>query len=491
MKTDLMNIIFGMKVRKARTEMKLSLGQFAELCELSPSYLTEIEKGRKYPKREKIFKISQATGIDYDELVSIRLGPSLNYLETALQSPFLSQFPFEEFGIDLGELVEALTQAPTKASALFHALFQIGQRYDMKEEHFLRAVLRSHQELNDNYFPEIEQVAEEAIQKYQLLRPIHFDQLRMVMEEQYHYQLDQGKLSEHPHLYTYRSILVKQKPPQLLLNARLTDAQRTFLLAREMGYGMMGLKKRSLTSPPDELTSFEQVLNDFKASYFAGALLMPRSALLADFGRFFAQETWQPDLLATLLPRYNASPEMLLYRASELLPEHFGVDLHCLRFFGEENRYYLAHQLNMNQLPLPNGFAVREHFCRRWLSVGLLRELPANPSADSLHVGIQYSHYYGRPDQFLCIGFARPLRLRTPHTTSVILGFRVNSELARTIHFLDDPAIPHTIINDTCERCPLSAEQCTLRAVPHRFYDAEQAQRDRTRALQDLLAELR
>jgi hypothetical protein len=28
---------------------------------------------------------------------------------------------------------------------------------------------------------------------------------------------------------------------------------------------------------------------------------------------------------------------------------------------------------------------------------------------------------------------------------------------------VDDPAIPMAIINETCERCPLTAEQCPVR----------------------------
>ena len=36
-----------------------------------------------------------------------------------------------------------------------------------------------------------------------------------------------------------------------------------------------------MTSAPERVDSFEQVLNDFKASYFAGALLVNRERLLA------------------------------------------------------------------------------------------------------------------------------------------------------------------------------------------------------------------
>ena len=117
MRTDLINIIFGMKLRQARTEQGLSLTEFAAQAGMSPSYMTEIEKGRKYPKTDKILRMAQVLGKEYDELVSIRLDPSLKHLESALASPLLQAFPFEEFGFELGDLVGLLTSSPSKVSS--------------------------------------------------------------------------------------------------------------------------------------------------------------------------------------------------------------------------------------------------------------------------------------------------------------------------------------------------------------------------------------
>ena len=89
MSIALVNIIFGMKIRQARTEANLTLTEFAKQAELSPSYATEIEKGRKYPRADKIFKMAEVLGKDYDDLVSIKLDPSLAYLESTLSSSIL------------------------------------------------------------------------------------------------------------------------------------------------------------------------------------------------------------------------------------------------------------------------------------------------------------------------------------------------------------------------------------------------------------------
>ena len=168
MASDLVNIIFGMKLRQARTEADLTLTEFAVQCELSPSYVTEIEKGRKYPRYDKILKMAEVLDKSYDELVSIKLSSSLAHLETALSSSMLRQFPFDEFGIEISDLVALLTRAPDKASALLHAILEIGRRYDMKEEHFLRAALRSFQEIQENYFQDLEDAAVTFTKQYGL-----------------------------------------------------------------------------------------------------------------------------------------------------------------------------------------------------------------------------------------------------------------------------------------------------------------------------------
>ena len=153
---NLVNIIFGMKVRQARMEEGMTLSEFASRCDLSPSYVTEIEKGRKYPRADKIMKIAEALGKEYDDLVSIKLAPTLTYLESTLSSNMLQRFPFDEFGLEAGDLVSLLTREPEKASALLHAILDMIRRYDVGEEDFLRAALRSYQEIHENYFPDIE-----------------------------------------------------------------------------------------------------------------------------------------------------------------------------------------------------------------------------------------------------------------------------------------------------------------------------------------------
>ncbi|MEM9774602.1 MAG: XRE family transcriptional regulator [Chloroflexota bacterium] len=498
MNNQLVNIIFGMKMKQARLDAGLTLTEFAKQSELSPSYVTEIEKGRKYPRTDKIMKIADVLDKEYDDLVSIRLEPPLTHLGTALSSPVLGQFPFDEFGIEMSDIVNVLTRSPDKAGALLHAVSEVGRQFDLQEQHFLWSALRSYQELHDNYFPDLEEAAAEFAAEFDLEEtfPITTDQLITILEKNYRYTIDQDKLEEHSALNGYRSVFIRGRHPQLLLNTKLHPFQIRFLLAREIGYVALKLTDRAKTTPPDQVDSFQQVLNDFRASYFAGALLMPHQAMLDDIQDFFDQKEWVAESLKAMMDKYRVSPENLMYRFSELIPQFFGLPIHYLRVHSQGERYRLARQLNLNRLRVPNGLAADEHFCRHWLVVRLLRELKEKRVAgdstgmDTPVIGVQVSEYLDQKAWFLCFGFAREMPLEG-YDSCGIIGFRIEPNLRNTLHFSTDPEIPQVIINETCERCSLTPAQCSLRAAPPIAVERDSKRLARRKALQELTAELR
>jgi hypothetical protein len=106
--------------------------------------------------------------------------------------------------------------------------------------------------------------------------------------------------------------------------------------------------------------------------------------------------------------------------------------------------------------------------------------------SDQPYVGVQMSEFVESQDKFLCLGFSRELSLLPGVTSSVIVGFRVDPELKNTIRFAYDPAIPQVMINETCERCPLTAEQCRERAVEPTILWEQQKERDRKLALREI-----
>ncbi|MFP5265720.1 MAG: helix-turn-helix domain-containing protein [Blastocatellia bacterium] len=477
-------VIFGMKLRQYREQAGLSLTDLSARTRLSTSYLTEIEHGKKYPKAEKIARMAEALGRNYDDLVSIRLNEELSPLANFLGSPVLHNFPYHLFGISPAQVIELLTRQPAEASSLVNALVGIAEQYNIGVEHLFRAALRSYQELNENYFPEIERAVDAFVRESGIASDptVSYGDLRALIEGRFNYCLDDERLSCHPKLRHFRSVLVTKKnaSPALLINPALTELQKKFILAREIGYRALDLRERAMTSAPERVDSFEQVLNDFKASYFAGALLVNRDRALADMNEFFALDRWHPDHFLAFLGKYDVTPEIFMYRLTELLPQYFGIKLHFLRFNHEGRQFKLVKHLNMSQVLIPGGSGVNEHYCRRWLAIRVLQALEdagGNGGGEPL-VDAQLSHFVDTDARYLCIAMARHLALNPSATSSVSLGFRCDEAFERAVRFANDPAITRLDIDGTCERCRLTPEECRERAAPPYLLELKHARRE-------------
>src|SRR6266480_5232191 len=237
-------VIFGMKLRKFREQAGISLTDLGVRTRLSTSYLAEIEHGKKYPKAEKIARMAEALGRNYDDLVSIRLDEQLSPLSGFLGSAALHNFPFHLFGISPAQVVELMTRQPLEASALVNALVGIAESYNIGVEHLYRSALRSYQELHENYFPDIERAVDEFVLDASIKADptSSYADLRTLIQNRFNYQLDDKQLSKHPQLDHFRSVLVARRgsPPTLLMNQLLTDLQKKFILAREIGYQVLG-----------------------------------------------------------------------------------------------------------------------------------------------------------------------------------------------------------------------------------------------------------
>ncbi|HEX9957002.1 MAG TPA: helix-turn-helix transcriptional regulator, partial [Fibrella sp.] len=157
---DKVRLIFGLKLKQLRADQGLSTYDLADLTGLSPSYLNEIEKGKKYPKTEKIFAIAKALGRDYDSLVSLKVSKQLEPVVELLNSNVLNELPFNLFGIVPGYFLEVMANAPAKLSAFISTIIEIGRNYDLRVEQFYFSVLRTYQAMHDTYFDDLEEQAD-------------------------------------------------------------------------------------------------------------------------------------------------------------------------------------------------------------------------------------------------------------------------------------------------------------------------------------------
>ncbi|MBJ6145947.1 helix-turn-helix domain-containing protein [Hymenobacter sp. BT559] len=469
---QVVRLIFGLKLRELRQERGLSPAELARACDLSVSYLNEIEKGKKYPKADKILSLSKCLGVRYDQLTSTVLPRRLEPIADLLQSQALQEFPLELYGLDPMQLFELIANAPAKMNAFISTLFEIARNYELRQEHFFVAALRSYREMHDNYFEDLEQDAQAFVATNHLTATPPFDlaQLETLLTQHYGYTIDRTTLAGNPVVVAGRLRSVfRPATKTLLMIPTLSRGQQAFVLGRELGFNYLKLKERHYASPnPLEPRSFEEVLNNFRASYFASVLLMEEDSLVRDLRQLFAAPTWQPAAWLALLTRYDVSPEMLMQRIATLLPKHFGLSsLFFLRFDQDQAGapYRLTKELHLSRLHNPHGNEQHEHLCRRWVSLQLLAEgraLP--PTGTTLRLAAaQRSQYLGTDDEYLCFSLAR-LGTATEPAMSVTIGLHCDDNLRQQVAFLPDPALPLITVNETCERCPIA--DCTVRAAP-------------------------
>lgn len=460
-----LRLILGLKIRQNRQNRQYSLKELSGRSGLSISYLNEIEKGKKYPKADKIMAISQALDIPYDDLVSLKLDSELNPLADLLKTSLLQDLPFDLFGIDASDLMSLISEDPTRFSALVATLVEIARNYDVQVEQVFFAALRSYQEVHNNYFSDLENEAERFLQTYDLPsdKGLSPEQLEQILTDTYHYEINYQKLGDYPELRGFRSVFIPGKKPKLFVNNHLLPSQRAFVLGREIGHQFMNLKSRSYTSTWLKVKSFDQVFHHFKASYFAGALLLNRGRLINDLNIFFAKDRLDKEYFLKLLARYNATPEMLLHRIAQLIPEFMEFNqFYFLRFntpLTGPGKYTLTKELHFSRLHGPHGTELHEHYCRRWVTITILEEL-ANHNRDKADhspiIRTQRSHFAGTEDEYLNISLARNLSLNPKKASCVTLGFLINDDFKRKVNFWNDPDISIREVNETCERCGIS-----------------------------------
>ncbi len=484
-------ILFGLKVKQLRQDKGMSFSDLSKKARISVSYLNEIEKGKKFPKADKLAALSAALDVEAEELTSQELSQNMAPVGELLKSNFLNELPLDLFGIELSKVAEIIANAPVRVGAFISTLLELSRNYALKEENFYFGALRAYLELHNNYFEELEKAAQRFMELYELPdnRPLPVARLREILETRFDYDIIDNGLDAYPELAKLRSLFIA-KDKQLLLNGTLTPMQQAFQFGKELGFEMLQLKERASTSSLLRGRVFEEVINHSKAIYFSVALHLPLQSIIDDMKAFFARKRWDGEAFLSIMKRYEASPEMYYHRLTNILPRYFGMDkLFFLRFLHdpETDTFDVDKELHLNRRHHPHSNGLFEHYCRRWVALSLLKDLHQmqreGKYVDNI-VRAQRSRYYGTQDEYLCLTIARPGYPTPNRNVSVTIGILITPEIEQRIGFLDDPAIQRRIVNKTCERCAL--RDCEVRAAKPVIVD----KREEWKKIQARLAEL-
>ncbi len=488
MEEEYIRLVFGLKLKQIRTDKKLSLFGLAKLTGLSKSYLNEIEKGKKYPKTDKIVILSEKLEVTYDHLVSLKLDKNLAPIGEILQSKILKEIPLDLFGIKESNLIDIVANAPAKVNAFISTIIKISQNYNLTRENFFLASLRSYQEAHNNYFEDIENnvVAFAKAYHINLNKPINSKDLEDILISEYGYTINNKELSKHQKLLELRTIYIP-KNKTLLIYDTVNEAQKTFIYAKEIAYNYLKIENRLYTFPWIKFESFDQVLNNFIASYFAGALIIPKDNLIENLTHFFSLKEWQPLQLHKITKNYNCSDETFYQRLTNILPKHFNIkNLFFLRFTHKENSgfFKLSKELHITQQQAPHANRNNEHYCRRWLSIETIKDLEKSTDKNSSY-GIQISSYENTKNEYLVLSAATADPFKDNNNRSVNIGMLLSPHLKKKIQFFKENTFTKKTVGVTCETCAI--KNCKERVAEPRILNKKTRNNEIAKTIENII----
>lgn len=463
---DYIKLIFGLKLKQARTNKNLSLFGLAKITNLSKSYLNEIEKGKKYPKTDKIMLLSEKLEVSYDSMVSLKLDNNLAPIGEILKSGILKEIPLDLFGIQENDLIDIIANAPAKVNAFISTIIEIAQHYNLTRESFFLASLRSYQEAHTNYFEDLEQKVIQFFQSFHVNMEVQIsiEELTAILIEEYGYTIEELVFSEQDQLGDLRSIFVP-KSKTLLLSKDIDEPQKAFILAKEIAYNYLQIKERLYTFSWIKFDNFDQVLNNFYASYFAGALLIPRQKLIEELNVFLSKSDSKPQEMVALMSSFKVSPESFYQRLTNILPKDFQLkNLFFLRLSHQigTDTYQIKKELHITNQQEPHANEMNEHYCRRWVSIRTIEE--SLRQQKSHFFDAQISSYENSKNEYLVFSSATPDPFKTNCIRSISVGILITPGMKKKFKFMENNSLQKQVVGVTCETC--AVKDCLERASP-------------------------
>lgn len=455
---EILRLIFGLKLRSIREEKKLSLKELSKISGLSPSYLNEIEKGKKYPKTEKIIILAQGLNEKYENLISLELKKEFQTLKSLLDQNILKKIPLNSFGIPVTTLFELMANEPEKMSYLVGSLLEIARAHNISVDDIFYAILRSHIDINQNYFPDIEKKSSEIFQKYNFAN-LTFNQklilIQKILSHDYKVKIYEEEFEFYNKRLKSLAYFTKNDGKKLFLSRKLNDLDKIFILAREYGHKLFKHDQAPTNSLITNFDSYEELYNHFEANYFALGLLIP-----FDFAKNAILEILKsPTPIESLKKAINESgmqPDALIQRFSQILPKEFNLNqIFFLRYEydQEKEKYQISRELHLSSLHGPHRIKGNENYCLRWIISQL--SLKCINGSDEFVVGIQRSNFVDNQNEYLILACSFKNPLEKNKTTSVCIGILINEHAKKIIPILNTLDIQSVQVGETCERCSI------------------------------------
>ena len=299
------------------------------------------------------------------------------------------------------------------------------------------ASLRSYQEAHNNYFEDLEEKVLLFCKAFHVdvTTNISIEELKAILKEEYGYTIKELVFSEQEEMGDLRSIYVPTSKT-LLLSDEIDEGQKAFVLAKEIAYNFMEIKERLYTFSWIKFDNFDQVLNNFYASYFAGALLLPRQKLIDELNLFLAKENPKPQEMVQLMTQFNVSPESFYQRLTNILPKDFNLkNLFFLRLSHKigADTYQIKKELHITNQQEPHANEMNEHYCRRWVSIKTIEQLLQQGKTHFFDA--QVSRYENSSNEYLVFSSATPDPFKKDCLRSISVGILITPSVKKKFKF--------------------------------------------------------
>ena len=350
-------LVFGLRLRHQRRRAGMTLARLGEAVGRPASYLSQLENGRREPRLSTVNDLARALGCAPGDLLEpeppdrraalelalARLQEDPRY--RALRLPYLrpsarTEDAVLEHIVALFERVSALERSRSSAPA--------GQG-----ARAANAAMREEMRRRDNYYPEIEAVAAEAV------AAIGEEGGTIVSERALaalaaHFGFSIARAADLP--ASTRSVTdLRNRVIYVAQRNDLPPRAARSVVAQTLGHFALG------HSDPADFA--EYVRQRVEANYFAGALLAPERLAVP----LLAHARATGDIsVEDLRDVFYISCEMAAHRMTNLLTRHFDIPVHFQRS-DPEGVLWKAYE--NDGVPLPaddDGTVEGQRLCRHW-----------------------------------------------------------------------------------------------------------------------------
>lgn len=447
----------GQRLRELRLARDLSQADLARQLEISPAYLNLLEKGRRTMQFPLLLRALDRLGLDLEQFMSqtSERHPE-DVLAHLLDDPLAKTLSLDEDDV---ARMRAEPRVATTIAALFHLYKNTRAQLDVALTKLQAGApaplgyapgdeVTDFLEKHKNYFPELEETAEEIRAEANLPRRFPSEQLAGVLRTRFGLDVTIAPP-------VGEGSVVREYDPErgiLRLSSDLSEQALKFQLGHVIGLAVLEksrLHERLVAEHPPRHAETPRLIKIHLANYFAGALLLP-------YGEFFAETQRTRYDVALLAKQFASSWEMVAHRACNLAdPRRPGVPLHFLRVDVAGN---ISKRYSASGLRFPHGTGS----CPRW-AVHAAFMTPA----------IVVKQYSVMPDgaSFFCFAkvISEPSQGSLVRGVNYSIGLGTNADAAHHFVYADElprrslpqVAVPVGISCRFCERA-----DCSQRAAP-------------------------